>query len=178
MPEYDWHMRARTTFAKAVPAAYPGGPSQEVGAPVILIASGKAEAREWFFASPSQEALAINIAWQAATEAMRLRGELTFHSRSIVRRRPTRLRTTRWDRSMTSPRTAMQRSSLATKRSKPLRIRGWPRRSRPRRGPRSSMSPSSGMSAALRLGPSPSHPPFAPRHSSCFPRRMANRMAG
>lgn len=75
----DWRIKAVTTLAKDVPAAYPGGPSHKAGALVYLISSTKAtDGQSINFITPSPAALALNIASNAAKQAIHLRQTLAF----------------------------------------------------------------------------------------------------
>ncbi len=76
---FDWRVRAATTLAQDVPAAYPGGPSHKAGAPVVVVTIGRGIHRlPLSFATPSSPALALSAAIKAATAAKVLRNSLVF----------------------------------------------------------------------------------------------------
>lgn len=77
----DWRIAAVTTLAKDVPAAYPGGPTHKVGAPVYLASSTKDPIHNVIgFITPSPTALALNSALDNSSKARALRETLALES--------------------------------------------------------------------------------------------------
>ena len=75
----DWRKRGVARLAKPVPAAYPGGPAHDVGAPVQLTTMTRdARGTHTGFITPSLVALALSIALRAADRGRELHAAITF----------------------------------------------------------------------------------------------------
>lgn len=75
----DWRHRVAVRLTKDVPAAFPGGPSHKAGAAVHTSTMTRAKNGQFVgFTLPSQTALALSIAIQAAKKADILKEELTY----------------------------------------------------------------------------------------------------
>jgi hypothetical protein len=75
----DWRIAAVARLAQAVPAAYPGGPSHEVGALVLQTSLVQTVRGDLIgFATPSAVALALDLASRASLEAAQLFEAVTF----------------------------------------------------------------------------------------------------
>ncbi len=69
----DWRIQAAATLAQDLPAAYPGGPSFQAGAKVVLTSVVETTAGGIAFPVPSAVALALSIAVKSAARADRAR---------------------------------------------------------------------------------------------------------
>ncbi|MHB1488841.1 MAG: hypothetical protein ACYCZM_15080 [Acidimicrobiales bacterium] len=75
----DWRTAAVARLAAPLPAAYPGGPSFEVGSHLFLSCSGAATPLGVVsFVAPSPVALAMNIAHSAAQQAEEIKRSLEY----------------------------------------------------------------------------------------------------
>lgn len=75
----DWRTAVVTWLASPLPAAYPGGPSFEVGSRLFLSCSGEAGPLGVVgFVAPSPVALAMNIAHSAAQQAEELKRAFVY----------------------------------------------------------------------------------------------------
>lgn len=75
----DWRTSVFATLAKALPAAYPGGPSHEAGSRLLLTCLGDAGTLgKLAFVAPSPAALSLSLAHKAALDASPLMEKLKF----------------------------------------------------------------------------------------------------
>ena len=70
----DWRIQGATTLVKPLPSAYPGGPSYEAGAHILLstCADGP-DGEPIFFTAPNAEALCMSLAIRGMRDIRRLK---------------------------------------------------------------------------------------------------------
>lgn len=77
----DWRIMAASRLATPLPAAYPGGPSHEVGTPVFLDAYALGpNGEEIGFVAPSPMALHMDLAIKGMRKTKRLRAMLVYEN--------------------------------------------------------------------------------------------------